>query len=291
MSKISIRFFGDTPLRAVWSDEHGKWFFSVTDAVSAIRGVKDYEKNRNYWKYLKTKLKREGSQLVSATNRLKLTAPDGKKRNADVLDADGIILLASEFPAKIASDFTAWFTRSDDTLDSKSIKKAYALFDSELLESIEVGTVRGLRQIHSYLFGGLYDFAGQIRRLNIAKGGFQFANVLYLDETLKAVENLPEGSFDEIIRKYVEMNVAHPFMEGNGRSMRIWLDLMLKKNLSVCIDWSKVEKHDYLEAMRRSVFDIKPISELLRPALTDRIFDREVFMKGIDYSYYYETEE
>jgi cell filamentation protein len=159
-----------------------------------------------------------------------------------------------------------------------------------LLDTIEVGTVKGLQQIHGYLFGGLYDFAGQIRELNIAKGDFRFAPVQFLDNTLKTIENMPESTFDEIVDKYVEMNVAHPFMEGNGRSTRIWLDLILKKNLKLCVDWSKINKKDYLDAMRESTMDTGRIKALLKSALTDKINDREVFMKGVDYSYYYEQD-
>lgn len=184
-----------------------------------------------------------------------------------------------------------WFTNSEETIDGKSKSKAYALFDSTLLDTIEVGTLKGLQQIHGYLFGGLYDFAGQIRTLNIAKGGFQFATARYLLETLKQVEAMPEDTLDEIIAKYVEMNVAHPFMEGNGRSTRIWLDLMLKKHLRQCVDWSRIDKKAYLDAMEQSVTDPAPLRKLLFPALTDEINDREVFMKGIDYSYYYEQED
>lgn len=291
MMKTSIRFYNDIPVRAVWNEERNRWFFSVTDVISAIRGVGDHNKNRNYWKYLKNKLKNNGSELVSAATQLKLTAQDGKKYNTDVLDAEGIVLLAEEFPSNAGAKFIEWFTRSDDTTDGKSKRKAYALFDSTLLSEIEVGTVKGLQQIHAYLFGGLYDFAGQIRNVNMAKGGFQFANVRYLEETLRSVESMPERTFDEIMDKYVEMNVAHPFREGNGRSARIWLDLMLKRSLKLCVDWSLVNKKDYLDAMKKSVYDKRDIKALIRPALTERIDDREVFMKGIDYSYYYETEE
>ena len=288
MQKTSIRFFNDVPVRAVWNEALNKWFFSVPDVLSAIRGVSDYEKNRNYWKYLKNKLKQEHDQVVSVTNRLKLTAPDGKKRYADVLDADGVLLLAAAFPAKLGAPFIKWFTGAEDSIDGKSKQKAYALFDSTLLSEEDVGTVKGLIQIHSYLFGGLYDFAGQIRTVNLAKGGFQFANAAYLDETLQTIERMPEKTFDDIVRKYVEMNVAHPFLEGNGRSTRIWLDLMLKKNLRRCVDWSLVDKTEYLEAMRQSVVDRTGIHALLSRALTDKVNDREMFMKGIDYSYYYE---
>ncbi|MBO4572656.1 MAG: Fic family protein [Clostridia bacterium] len=288
MSKISIRFFNDTVIRAVWDESSAKWRFSVLDVISAIRGESSYVKNRNYWKYLKDKLKKQGSQVVSVTTQLKLQAPDGKRRLSDVLDADGIVLLASEFPAKVSSGFIKWFTNSDDTVDAKSKQKAYALFESEMLDLVEVGTVKGLVQIHSYLFGGLYPFAGQIRTANISKGGFAFAPAMYLDNTLKTVGSMPETTFDEIVNKYVEMNVAHPFMEGNGRSTRIWLDLIFKKNLKKCVDWSKINKKDYLDAMKASVTDSSRIKELLYAALTDKIDDREIFMKGIDYSYYYE---
>ncbi|MDR1100890.1 MAG: Fic family protein [Clostridiales bacterium] len=184
-----------------------------------------------------------------------------------------------------------WFTYSDETIDGKSKTKAYALFDSSLIDTIEVGTTKGLQQIHGYLFGGLYDFAGQIRTVNIAKGGFRFAPLQFLERTLNTIENMPETSFDDIIDKYVEMNVAHPFREGNGRSSRIWLDLILKKNLKRCVDWSKIGKKEYLTAMQESTMDTTRIKGLLENALTDKINDRDVFMKGIDYSYYYEEED
>lgn len=290
MSKISIRFFDDKEVRAVWDDEKSKWWFSVLDIISVLRGEDDYTKNRNYWKYLKAKLKKENNELVSVTNQLKLLAADGKKYQTDTFDYDGIIKLAKNFPSKQANRFIEWFTNSDETIDGKSKSKAYALFDSSLFDTIEVGTVKGLQQIHGYLFGGLYDFAGQIRTLNIAKSGFQFAMARFLPETLKKIEEMPESTFDEIADKYVEMNVAHPFMEGNGRSMRIWLDLILKKNLQFCVDWSKINKKDYLTAMEKSVSDSAQIKALLQSALTDKINDREMFMKGVDYSYYYEQE-
>ena len=165
------------------------------------------------------------------------------------------------------------------------------LFESGLIQSVEVGTVRGLQQIHAALFDGLYDFAGQIRSKNISKGGFEFANARFLAEILRNIEQMPERTLQEIVAKYVEMNIAHPFMEGNGRSMRIWLDLILKKNLARCVDWSRIDKKDYMLAMEKSVLDETLILKLIQSALTDQINDREVFMKGIDYSYYYETEE
>jgi len=290
-NKVSIRFFDDREVRAVWDNENSKWWFSVLDIVGVLRDESDYSKNRNYWKYLKAKLKKENFELVSHTTQLKLKASDGKKYSTDCFDNDGIIELAKNFPSKKANRFIEWFTYSDETIDGKSKSKAYALFDSSLFDKIEVGTIKGLQQIHGYLFGGLYDFAGQIRTLNIAKGGFRFASVQFLESTLKTIENMPESSFDEIANKYVEMNVAHPFMEGNGRSARIWLDLILKKNLQLCVDWSSINKKDYLTAMKESTKNPKKIKTLLQNALTDKINDREMFMKGVDYSYYYEQED
>jgi cell filamentation protein len=239
---------------------------------------------------LKTRLKKSGSQLTTNCSQFKLTAEDGKRRLTDCLLQEDILSLVENVPSKKATQFIKWFTYSDDTIDGKSKSKAYTLFDSSLLDEIEVGTVKGLQQIHGYLFGGLYDFAGQIRSLNIAKGGFQFAMAQFLPESLETIEKMPESTFEEIADKYVEMNVAHPFMEGNGRSTRIWLDLMLKKRLKLCVDWSQINKKGYLAAMEKSVRDSVPIKALLKSALTDKINDREMFMKGIDYSYYYEQE-
>lgn len=288
MQKVSIRFYKDREVRAVWDDENNKWWFSVIDIVGVLNGQDDYKKNRNYWKYLKVKLKRNNSQLVSATNQLKLLSQDGKRYKTDVVDADGLIELAKNFPNNKAAEFLDWFTYSDNTIDGQSRKKAYTLFESGLIDTLEIGTIKGLQQIHAYLFGGLYDFTGKIRTVNIAKGGFQFAMAQYLPQTLANIEKMPEHTFDEIMDKYVEMNIAHPFREGNGRTTRIWLDLMFKRSLAKCVDWSQINKKDYLSAMTRSVADTTNIKRLVKNALTDRIDDREMFMKGIDYSYYYE---
>ncbi len=198
------------------------------------------------------KLRKESPDLVSGTTQLKLTAADGKKYNTDVLDFDKIVALAKVFPNAKANKFLEWFTYSDETIDGKSKLKEYSLFDSSFIDSVVVGTTKGLQQIHSYLFGGLYDFAGQIRTETISKGSFTFCLVQYLPDALASIERMPQESFDQIADKYVEMNVAHPFMEGNGRCTRIWLDLILKS------------------------------------ALTDKVADKEIFIKGIDYSYYYE---
>lgn len=166
--------------------------------------------------------------------------------------------------------------------------KALELYDSGKINTIEVGTFKGLAQIHNYLFSDIYDFAGKMRTVNIAKGNFRFASVLYLKDILKAIDTMPEDNYDNIIKKYVEMNVAHPFREGNGRSTRIWLNLILKKNLGQVVDWSKVCKDDYLLAMERSPIKDTEINILLKNALTDKANDRNVYMKGIDASYAYE---
>ena len=271
--------------------EHNKWWFSVLDIIAAINEQDDYQKTRNYWKYLKTKLSRGNKELVSVTHQFKLQAPDGKQRLTDMLDGEGIILLAKAIPNSKAMSFLDWFTYSDNTIDGQSRKKAYQLFESDILKTAAPGSLKCLQQIHAYLFGGLYDFAGQIRTKNISKGGFTFANCMHFPDTLLKIERMPETSFDEIMDKYVEMNVAHPFMEGNGRSIRIWLDLMFKHSLKRCVDWSQIDKNEYLAAMRESVTDSAHIKALVLSALTARIDDREMFMRGIDYSYYYEQND
>ena len=291
MSKISIRFFKDYKVRAVWDEENCKWWFSVLDIVGAINEQNDHEKNRNYWKYLKAKLRKEQSEVVSGTTQLKLTAADGKKYNTDVISQDGVEELAKSIRNQKAMTFLDWFKYSENSIDGRSKKKAYTLIEGDLVADKDVGTVKGLQQIHAFIFGGLYDFAGQIRTKTIWKDGTMFCRAEYLKYNLGVIEDMPESTFDEIVSKYVEMNVAHPFMEGNGRSTRIWLDLIFKKQLKLCVDWSKIDKKDYLEAMRMSTTDAKPIKALLQGAMTDKIDDREIFMMGIDYSYYYEQED
>lgn len=286
--KVSVRFFDDREVRAVWDDEHAKWWFSILDIVGVLNGESDYTKVRNYWKYLKAKLKRENNQLVSATTQLKLTAADGKKYTTDMLDSEGIIELSKNFPNNKASKFLDWFLYSDTSVDGQSKKKAYTLFESNLINEFEIGTTKGLQQIHAYLFGGLYDFAGQIREKSISKGGYQFVYAQHLKRTLQQIDAMPQATLEDIIKKYAEMNKAHPFLEGNGRSTRIWLDMMLKKHLKKCVDWSKIKKEHYMHAMIISTVDSSVLEQLVENALTTKISDREMFMKGIDYSYYYE---
>ena len=291
MSKKSIRFFNDREVRAVWDEENSKWWFSATDIVRAINDEDDYKRCRNYWKYLKGKMGKEGIQLVSVTNHFKFEAPDGKQRFADVLDAESVKTMAMNYPNNRAMPFLDWFVFSDNSIDGQSKKKAYTLIESGLLDNMKPGSIECLQQIHAYLFGGLYDFAGKIRTKTIWKDGTLFCRAEYLKQNLEKIEAMPETTFDEIADKYVEMNVAHPFMEGNGRSTRIWLDMIFKRRLKLCVDWSKIDKKSYLEAMHRSTTDASAIKALLRGTMTDKIDDREIFMKGIDYSYYYEQED
>ncbi len=286
--KISIRFFNDCEVRAVWDEHQAKWWFSVLDVVGILNEENDYSKTRNYWKYLKAKLKKENNQLVSATTQLKLLAADNKKYNTDMLDSDGVTSLAKHFPNNRAMKFLDWFLYSDTSIDGQSKKKAYTLFESNLINDFEVGTTKGLQQIHAYLFGGLYNFAGQLREKSISKGGYQFVYAQQLKSTLHKIDAMPQTTLIEIILKYTEMNKAHPFMEGNGRSTRIWLDMMLKKQLKKCVDWSKIKKEHYMNAMVISTVDYTVVLQLIASALTTKINDREMYMKGIDYSYYYE---
>ncbi len=260
MSKISFRFYKDHEVRAIWDEANSKWWFSVVDIVGAIT---DSPNPRKYWSVLKTRLKKAGNELTTRCSQLKMMAADGKRYATDCFAQDDIIQIVRVIPSKKTEDFFDWFVYSDNTIDGQSKKKAYTLMESGLLDTLKPGTVKALQQIHAYLFG-------------------------YLHENLKTIEHMPETTFDEIVSKYVEMNVAHPFMEGNGRSTRIWLDLIFKKRLGLCVDWSKINKKDYLEAMIASHMDSSRIRELLQGALTDKIGDREIFMKGIDYSYYYE---
>lgn len=186
---------------------------------------------------------------------------------------------------KLGLTSTAELDREEERI---SKKKAAQLFDRKLLDTFDVGTFAGLAAIHKYLFEGIYDFSGELRTVNIAKGNFRFAPLMYLQAALENIDKMPQSNFDEIVEKYVEMNIAHPFREGNGRSTRIWLDHILKNEISKVVDWSKVDKEDYLLAMERSPIKDVEIKVLLKGALTDEINSREVYMKGIDHSYYYE---
>ena len=287
-NKLSIRFYRDHEVRAIWNEDENKWFFSIVDIVAAIT---ESPRPRVYWGTVKNRQKAQCGELYSKCIQLKLVSADGKRYATDCFAQEDITEVVKTLPAKNITEFLDWFTYSDNTIDGQSRKKAYTFWESNMIAENEIGTVKALQKIHAYLFGGLYDFAGKIRQVNIAKGGFQFAMAQYLPQTLAQIEQMPETTFDEIVDKYVDMNIAHPFREGNGRSTRIWLDLIFKKRLQRCVDWSRIPKKEYLDAMIKSAVNATAIHDLLHNALTDRINDRELFMKGIDYSYYYEQSE
>lgn len=220
-----------------------------------------------------------------------MIAKDKKERDVEVISSSGINALLFIIPTKNRKHLMEWIKGSMGPLDEQSKKKAYSLWNSTFLEDIEVGTTKGLQQIHEYIFGGLYEFAGQIRKGNISKDGFKFALCQSFKDTLPNIDRMPQKTIEQIVEKYVSMNYAHPFREGNGRSTRIWLDLILKQELGKCVDWSKIPKDKYFSAMIVSLDDSKPLLSLIKSALTEDINNREVFMKGIDTSYYYEESE
>lgn len=284
MIKYSVRLFLNKKIRAIWDDNNSKWWYSAVDVIFALT---DSTNPRIYW----NAAKRRHPELNTFCRQLKLYAEDGKKYLSDVIDEIGVKKLGFILPNKNNENFRKWIEGHLDPVDEQSKRKAYTLFESDILDLTFVGKTKLLQQIHAYLFEGIYDFAGKIRKRTISKGGFVFANGDFLPQVLKDIDGMSDRTFEEIVDKYIEMNIAHPFMEGNGRSTRIWLDLLLKERLQKCVDWSKIEKNDYLSAMKESPINSKPIFALLNNALTDDINNRERFMKGIDYSYYYEEDE
>jgi len=280
-TKTSIRFFNKVPVRARWDEETTSWWYAATDLVLAFT---DSKNPRIYWNALKTR----NEELYAVCRQLKLTASDGKRYNTDCLNQNGVKQLLFRIPAKNRKSYIDWLEGLSDPVDEQSKRKAYELYENSILDDIEVGTIKGLQQIHAYLFEGLYDFAGKIRDKNISKGNFLFANCAYFDEIFARLEKMPDRTVDEIIDKYVDMNIIHPFMEGNGRATRIWLDQLLRTRVRKCVDWQLIDKKQYLDAMEKSPVDATDIRTLIKGALTDKVDDREIFLKGIDYSYYYE---
>ena len=283
MIKHSIRYFNNKPVRAVWDNDNSLWWYSAVDFINIL-----VEPNspRRYWNNVKVR----NLELSPFCGQLKLYADDGKKYLSDVINEEGVRLLLTIIPSKYKKAIQDWIKGLLDPIDEQSKKKAYDFYKTELIEKEEIGKTIALQKIHAYLFEGLYPFAGKIRTKTISKGGFTFANGDFLPHILQDINRMADNTFDEIVDKYIEMNIAHPFMEGNGRSTRIWLDLLLKDRLKKCIDWSKIDKDDYLLAMKASPVDSKPIFNLLKQALINDINNRDIFMKGIDYSYYYEEE-
>lgn len=284
MIKHSIRYFNNKPVRAVWDNDNSLWWYSAVDFITIL-----IEPNspRRYWNNVKVR----NPELSPFCGQLKLYAADGKKYLSDVINEGGVKLLLAIIPSKYKKAIQDWIKGLLDPIDEQSKKKAYDFYKTDLIEEDEIGKAVALQKIHAYLFEGLYPFAGKIRTKTISKGGFTFANGDFLPQVLQDINRMPDNTFDEIVDKYIEMNIAHPFMEGNGRATRIWLDLLLKDRLKKCIDWSKIDKDDYLSAMKASPVYPKPIISLLKKALIKDVNNRDTFMKGIDYSYYYEEED
>jgi cell filamentation protein len=284
MIKHSTRYFKKQPVRAIWEKDQSQWWYS---AVDLTRILLDSKEPRKYWNLFKDR----NPELSSFCRQLKLYALDGKKYATDVINESGIRLFMTLISTKHKKDMMNWLNGMMDPLDDQSKRKAYELYNTDLIQVEEVGKVNSLQKIHGYLFEGLFPFAGKIRTKNISKDGFVFANSDFLPQILKRIDEMPEATFADIVHKYVEMNIAHPFMEGNGRATRIWLDLIYKKQLRQCVDWSKIEKKKYFEAMIKSPVDASMIKKLLFGALTTDLDNRELFLKGIDTSYYYEENE
>mgnify|MGYP003315419650 CR=1 FL=1 len=283
MIKHSIRYLLDQKVRAVWDNETNTWWYSSYDVIFILTASTN---PRIYW----NALKRRHPELLTFCRQLKLYADDGKQYLSDVINENGINKLRYIIHSSKNNAFNEWLNGDLDPIDEQSKRKAYELYKTNLISDKEIGQTIALQKIHAYLFEGLYPFAGQIRSKTISKGGFVFANGDFLPQILPTIDRMPEDTFDHIVEKYVEMNIAHPFMEGNGRSTRIWLDLIFIKNMKKCIDWSKIDKSDYFDAMKESHIKDDKIKVLLKNALTDQINDRELFLKGIDTSYYYEEE-
>lgn len=283
MIKHSIRYFLDHKVRAVWDNEMNIWWYSSYDVIFILTASSN---PRIYW----NALKRRHPELITFCKQLKLYANDGKQYLSDVINENGINKLRYIIHSSKNNVFNEWLNGGLDPIDEQSKRKAYQLYKTELISDDEIGTTVCLQKIHAYLFEGLYPFAGQIRSKTISKDGFVFANGDFLPQILPTIEKMPEDTFDHIVEKYVEMNIAHPFREGNGRATRIWLDLIFKKNLKKCIDWSLIDKDEYLKAMKESPTNDSKVKGLLKSALVNDVDDREIFIKGIDTSYYYEEE-
>lgn len=283
MIKHSVRYFNNKPVRAVWDNVNFSWWYSAVDLITVLV---EPNSSRRYWNNVKVR----NPELSLFCGQLKLFAGDGKKYLSDVINEEGVRLLLTIIPSKYKKAIQDWIKGLLDPIDEQSKKKAYDFYKTELIEENEIGKTISLQKIHAYLFEGLYPFAGKIRIKTISKGGFTFANGDFLPQILEEIDKMPDNTFDEIVDKYIEMNIAHPFMECNGRATRMWLDLLLKHRLNKCIDWSKIDKENYLSAMKKSPTNSKPLFNLLYSALTDDINNKTTFIKGVDYSYYYEEE-
>jgi len=280
--KSTYIVINNTNVKTIWFKN--QWYLSALDVVKAIINPKSV---KTYW----SKLKDRYSELKPHTIQIKFKSYDNKHHPMWFITMNGLNLLAYIVPIKNRKGLIELINDLRMSKDDQSKLKAYSLWNSGIYKCFDVGTISGLQQIHGYIFGGIYDFAGQIRNKNISKNGFLFSLCQHFIDILHNIDKMSQSTFDQIIEKYICMNIAHPFMEGNGRATRIWLDLILKKELNKCVDWSKISKQDYFKAMIKSHNDSSLLNKLLKQALTNKINDRETFIKGIDTSYYYEEIE
>lgn len=282
--KILYREYDGVPIQSFWDQNTKRWWYSCADIIKVLANSKE---PRIYWHVIKTR----NPILTKYIKKLTLIANDNKKRLIEAINQDGINELLYIIPIKDREAVRSWLKGLIGPADLQSKQKAYSLWFGNILKNMKPGTMKCLQQIHSYLFDGIYGYAGKLRTINLSKGGFQFTNCMHFDKIIPNVEKMSQKTIKEIVQKYIEMNIVHPFREGNGRATRIWLDLILKQELKKCVNWSKISKEDYFSAMVVSPYNSKPIFNLINDALTDKINDREIFMKGIDTSYYYEEVE
>lgn len=278
-----IRYYNETPIRCRWDKSKNEWSYAVMDVIESL--VKPAYP-RKYW----NTFKHRRPELLKKTKSIKLTSSDDKKYATDVMNYGTLECLLGYLKYNKKEEFLNWAKSLANPLDEESRIKAYSLIDNDLLNEAEVGTFAGLQKIHSYLFEGLYPYAGKIREKNISKSGFKFVTYGKLADELKKIDEMPETSLDEIIDKYVQMNIAHPFEDGNGVATRIWLNQIFRKNLNKVIDWSRINKEDYLKAMEASPTDSSEINNLFFFALVYETESKEVFLRGIDFSYSFEEE-
>lgn len=281
-AKTLIRYFDETPIRCRWEKNKNEWFYAVMDVIETL--VKPAYP-RKYW----NTFKHRRPELLKKIKEMKLTSSDDKKYSTDVVGGEGVDYLLSYLSCSKKEEFSRWAKSLTNPLDEESRIKAYSLFDNGLLDEAEVGTFAGLQKIHAYLFDELYPYAGKLREENLPKGDKKLVDYKKLPETLKKIDEMPEGTLDEIIEKYIQMNEAHPFFDGNGVAMRIWLNQIFKKELNKIIDWSRIDKQDYLKAMQEK--DVAELDNLFFFAFAYGTDSKEVFIRGIDYSYYFEEKE
>jgi len=279
--KTLFREYNNIPIQLFWDQNHNKWWYSASDIIKVLV---DSKNPRIYWHTFKDR----NPKLNKYVKQFKILTTDNKNRLVDTISQEGINELLYLLPSKNNKSLIDWLKGLATPSEKQSKERAYSLWYGNIIDINSAGTVKCLLQIHAYIFDGIYDYAGKLRNVNMSKGGFEFANCMHFHTILPNIEKMPQSTLEEIVHKYIEMNIAHPFREGNGRATRIWLDLILKKELKLCIDWSKISKKDYFAVMVASPYNPKPLLNAIKSALTDKINDREIFMKGIDTSYYYE---